>query len=80
LKAAEAVVAIRKVAYAYSDSQRRGTLAGFRLRGAIPIYKHSYKRAAKADTDAAWNIRARARGDAPMVARSLQRQAPVVRG
>jgi putative transposase len=45
LKAAEAVVAIRKVAYAYSDSKRRGTLAHFRLRGAIPIYKHSYKRA-----------------------------------
>jgi putative transposase len=44
LNAAQAVVAVRKVAYAYSDRQRRGHVAKFAKRGAIPIYKHSFKR------------------------------------
>jgi hypothetical protein len=38
LNAAQAVVAVRKVAYAYSDHKRRGHLAKFAKRGAIPIY------------------------------------------
>jgi putative transposase len=38
LNAAQAVVAVRKVAYAYSDPKRRGHLAKFAKRGAIPIY------------------------------------------
>jgi putative transposase len=44
LSAAQAVVAVRKVAYAYSDHKRRGHLAKFSKRGAIPIYKHGFKR------------------------------------
>jgi putative transposase len=44
LRAAEAVVAVRKVAYAYSDRKRRAHVAKFARRGAIPIYKHSFKR------------------------------------
>jgi putative transposase len=44
LGAAQAVVAVRKVAYAYSDHKRRGHVAKFARRGAIPIYKHSFKR------------------------------------
>jgi putative transposase len=44
LNAAQAVVAVRKVAYAYSDHKRRGHIAKFAKRGAIPIYKHSFKR------------------------------------
>jgi hypothetical protein len=38
LNAAQAVVAVRKVAYAYSDHKRRGHVAKFAKRGAIPIY------------------------------------------
>jgi putative transposase len=44
LNAAQAVVAVRKVAYAYSDNKRRDHLAKFSKRGAIPIYRHSFKR------------------------------------
>jgi putative transposase len=44
LNAAQAVVAVRKVAYAYSDHKRRGHLAKFARRGSIPIYRHSFKR------------------------------------
>ena len=44
MKAAQATVAVRKVAYAYSDPKRRGHLAKFGRRGAIPIYAHSFKR------------------------------------
>lgn len=42
---AETVVIVRKVAAAYKNKTRRQTLATFRPRGAIPVYKHSYKRA-----------------------------------
>jgi hypothetical protein len=38
LGAAQAVAAVRKVAYAYSDHKRRGRMAKFARRGAIPIY------------------------------------------
>jgi putative transposase len=44
LGAAQAVVAVRKVAYAYSDHKRRSHVAKFARRGAIPLYKHSFKR------------------------------------
>ncbi len=44
LPAAAAVVVIRKVAYAYRNRQRRQHQATFRRRGAIPVYKHRYKR------------------------------------
>lgn len=44
LRSDEAVVAVRKVAYAYSDRARRERRATFRLRGAIPVYHHRYKR------------------------------------
>ncbi len=44
LPAAATVVVIRKVAYAYSNKQRRQHLATFRRRGAIPVYKHQFKR------------------------------------
>jgi IS605 OrfB family transposase len=44
LSSAQAVVAIRKVAYAYSDKRRRGKIASFQRRGAIPVYEHAYKR------------------------------------
>src|SRR5574341_787642 len=44
LTAAQAVVAVRKVAYAYSDKTRRDQVARFTLRGAIPVYRHAYKR------------------------------------
>jgi putative transposase len=47
LNAAEAVVAVRKVAYAYSEPKRRTHRANFARRGAIPIYKHSFKRDGK---------------------------------
>jgi len=40
---AAAVVAIRKVAHAYRNKQRRRGLARFRRRGAVPVYKHRYK-------------------------------------
>lgn len=40
--AAEAVIAIRKVAYAYKDRKRRKTKAVFRSLGAIPLFKHIY--------------------------------------
>ncbi len=43
LSAAQAVVAIRKVAYVYSDKEERTKPAKFSLRGAIPVYRHSYK-------------------------------------
>src|SRR5574341_986291 len=39
LTAAQAVVAVRKVAYAYSDKTRRDQVARFTLRGAIPVYR-----------------------------------------
>src|SRR2546425_2347180 len=44
IPAAATVVVIRKVAYAYRNKQRRQHQATFRRRGAIPIYKHRYKR------------------------------------
>ena len=44
LRAAEAVVAVRKVAYAYSDARRRKQVARFARYGAMPIYQHSFKR------------------------------------
>jgi IS605 OrfB family transposase len=44
LPAAATVVVIRKVAYAYRNTQRRQHQATFRRRGAIPVYKHQYKR------------------------------------
>src|SRR3989441_10154418 len=42
--AAATVVVIRKVAYAYRNTQRRQHQATFRRRGAIPVYQHQYKR------------------------------------
>lgn len=44
LSSAEALIAIRKVAYAYKDRKRRNTQATFRPLGAIPLHRHSYKR------------------------------------
>jgi IS605 OrfB family transposase len=44
LPADATVVLIRKVAYAYSPKRRRHHQATFRRRGAIPVYKHRYKR------------------------------------
>ncbi len=44
LPAAATVVVIRKVASAYRHTQRRQHQAAFRRRGAIPVYKHQYKR------------------------------------
>src|SRR3989442_11161394 len=44
LPAAATVVVIRKVASAYRNKQRRQHQATFRRRGAIPVYKHQYKR------------------------------------
>ncbi|HJY86429.1 MAG TPA: hypothetical protein VKE24_06280 [Candidatus Acidoferrales bacterium] len=44
LSAAAALVAIRKVASAYRNKSRRTTEARFHPRGAIPVYRHSYKR------------------------------------
>ena len=44
LPAAATVVVMRKVAYAYCNPQRRQHQATFRRRGAIPVYKHQYKR------------------------------------
>src|SRR3989442_10440851 len=44
LPSAATVVVIRKVAYAYRNTQRRQHQATFRRRGAIPVYKHQYKR------------------------------------
>ena len=40
---AAALVAIRKVASAYKNKSRRTTEARFHPRGAIPVYRHSYK-------------------------------------
>ncbi len=44
LPSAAAVVAIRKVAYAYSNKKRRHQQVKFRRRGAVPVYAHRYKR------------------------------------
>ncbi len=44
LPGAATVVVIRKVAYAYRNTQRRQHQATFRRRGAIPVYMHRYKR------------------------------------
>ncbi len=44
LPADAAVVVVRKVAYAYRNTQRRQHQATFRRRGAIPVYRHQYKR------------------------------------
>src|SRR5574341_1858429 len=44
LSSMEAVVAVRKVAYAYADTNRRDRVACVARRGAIPVYRHSYKR------------------------------------
>jgi IS605 OrfB family transposase len=41
---AQATVAVRKVAYAYSNKTRRHKIATFRQRGAIPVCQHAYKR------------------------------------
>lgn len=43
LTSAQATVAVRKVAYSYSDRARRDTLATFRPLGAIPLFKHTYR-------------------------------------
>lgn len=43
LTSAQAVVTVRKVAYAYSSPKQRGKIATFAVRGAIPVYQHSYK-------------------------------------
>jgi len=39
---AQALVAIRKVAYCYRNKQRRDKRAGFRPLGGIPLFKHVY--------------------------------------
>ncbi len=44
LKSAQAVVCVRKVAYAYSNAARRVKRANFRSLGSMPLYKHRYKR------------------------------------
>ncbi len=44
LPSAAAVVAIRKVAYAYGNTKCRHHQVTFRRRGAVPIYGHRYKR------------------------------------
>jgi IS605 OrfB family transposase len=44
LRAAEAVVCVRKVAAAYKEQVRRQRRAIFRPLGAMPLYKHRYKR------------------------------------
>lgn len=43
LTAAQAVVAIRKVAYAYRNGKRRNTAAGFRPLGGVPLFQHKYR-------------------------------------
>lgn len=44
LSGAQAITAVRKVAYAYSNKARRDRLATFRPRGATPVCQHAYKR------------------------------------
>ncbi len=44
VKSHAALVCIRKVAYAYRNKRRRGTRAVFRPLGAVPLYRHRYKR------------------------------------
>jgi IS605 OrfB family transposase len=44
LRSVEAVVCVRKVAYAYRDKTRRRKQARFRPLGSIPLCKHAYKR------------------------------------
>ncbi len=44
LPSAAAVVVIRKVAYAYRTKGRRHHQATFRRHGAVPVYRHRYKR------------------------------------
>lgn len=44
VSAAEATVIVRKVAYAYKDKTRRGTLTTFRPLGAIPLFRHRYRK------------------------------------
>ena len=44
LTSAQAVVAIRKVAYCYKHKARRATLASFKSLGAMPLYRHRYKK------------------------------------
>ena len=44
LSGGQATVAVRKVAYAYSDKRRRCKIANFRQRGGIPVCYHAYKR------------------------------------
>jgi len=44
LRAAEAVVCVRKAAYAYRNKHRRSRRAVFRATGAMPLYNHRYKR------------------------------------
>ena len=43
LRAAETVIAIRKVAYAYRNKARRDQQAVFRLKGSMPLFKHLYR-------------------------------------
>jgi IS605 OrfB family transposase len=43
ITAAEALTAIRKVAYAYKDKKKRTSLVEFRSLGAIPLYRHLYR-------------------------------------
>jgi IS605 OrfB family transposase len=44
LRAAQAVVCVRKVASAYKSKARRSREASFRLLGSMPLYQHSSKR------------------------------------
>ena len=44
LRAAQAVVCVRKIASAYKNKARRSREASFRPLGSMPLYKHSYKR------------------------------------
>jgi IS605 OrfB family transposase len=44
LRAAQAVVCVRKVASAYANPVRRSRRANFRPLGSMPLYKHRYKR------------------------------------
>ena len=43
ITAAEATIAVRKVAYAYRNKARRDRQAIFRLRGSISLFKHLYR-------------------------------------
>ena len=44
LTGTQATVCVRKVAYAYRNKARRNILSTFKPFGAIPVYRHTYKR------------------------------------